>query len=404
MNENILKERKLFGRDLLGPILYDFCYRLRLYQMAFPPQDSVALYMTRGGLRLKYLFDIFLEVNGHTAHQPQHVFYTSRLAAAKGCLTHDLDFVSNIITREFIGKDVGSMLSSLMPGMNLSLKPEIASQKPDREVFKNLYSAKAEYGHEIRTYFGKQAALMRKYVDSLAGARKHVLLVDTGWTANTQAMLMRSYPERNWFGLYFGRWDYRKIKPVHFYNVVGISVDGIDYVKADYKTALFFYHHIIEDPLEVLLPSVETYCENLATGKIEANVQYPEHLIAPAKANDDVFCGMVEYFRNTKTRDHFLISRESENAFRKLAKKILNPSPRDIVVMQVRDRSEDFGKHGKVSVLRQQPLSNLKDKIKNIYYAIWKQGQVTKEFPDFYRIAHLIYCVIDYYARRKAVK
>ena len=60
--KDILKSRKDAGL-LLAPVLYEFCCRLWYVAAAFSPESEALLFMARGGLRLQYLFDLFLKVN-----------------------------------------------------------------------------------------------------------------------------------------------------------------------------------------------------------------------------------------------------------------------------------------------------------------------------------------------------
>ncbi|MBI2394324.1 MAG: methyltransferase domain-containing protein [Deltaproteobacteria bacterium] len=369
-----------YGRAVLGPILHHFCDRLRLYFAAYPADDSVVLYVARGGLRLGYLYRRFLEQNGLEEPIEQKAFGTSRLATAKGCLTRDFELAGRVITREFAGQTMRSMLAAVMPEVALDLPDATATLPVTLEHFQAIFSSQTTWGAAVREYFERQARHLDAYIEGLSGGRKNLLLVDTGWAGNTQAMLMRVYPQFNWFGLYFARWDYRGENPPHFSHVVGVSVEGTRYEKARPATAIFYYHHIIEDPLEPACASVECYVADPLTGEARPNVEASAESVAPGD-EDDLFAGIVAYFDQTSQKDHIAIANRAREAYERLAADILHPSRRTAEILEVRHRSADFGKSEHNPVLLHGGSASLRARMHRVRTALWKQGQLALEFP-----------------------
>lgn len=369
-----------YGRAVLGPILHHFCDRLRLYLAAYRSDDSVVLYVARGGLRLGHLYSQFRAQHGLDEPIEQKAFGTSRLATAKGCLTRDFDLAGRVIVREFAGQTMKSMLAAVMPEVSLDLPEATATLPVTHENFQTLFSSQTAWGAALREYFERQARHLDAYIEALAGGRKNLLLVDTGWAGNTQAMLMRAYPQYNWFGLYFGRWDYRGENPSHFSHVVGISVEGTRYDKARPETAIFYYHHIIEDPLEPACASVECYVADPTTGEARPNVEVSAESVAPGD-RDDFFAGIVAYFDQTTEQDHIAIANRAREAFQRLSSDILHPSRRTAEILEVRHRSADFGKSEHNPVLLRGGSRSLRARLQRVQGALWKQGQLALEFP-----------------------
>lgn len=370
------------GRELLGPIFYQYCYRLQHYLEAARDGSAVALFMARGGFRLQYLHELYRGRNGLDPAIPERPFFVSRFAAARGCLLGDPGFVAPLITREFAGLPVEVMLGALLPGAPLpdGGLPDAASsaggliallERPDR------------LGDLLREALAEQTALLREYLYGLIGGARRVLLVDSGWTGNTQAMLMRSFPDLDWLGCYFGRWDYRRCHPGHFGSVIGVSLDGTGYHPLQPATALFCYHHLIEGVLEVPIASTSGYLRDPATGQVVPDSQIAgQPLCAGPAPGEQMFQGVVDYFRELPSQQSGVaVDLNARLAFQTLGRLILYPQPGDYGVLLVPRRSADFGKPDQVPVLVEwgDPAS-LSCLIKRLRGSLWVQGQVARDW------------------------
>ncbi len=372
--------QRRFGHDLLGPIFLQFCRRLHLATVAFDGRDARLLFVARGGLRLRLLYELWCERTGTTPILPVGDLLISRVASAKGCLAADFDHVAPMLVREFGAGSLGYMLRCLLRGRAIDL-PDVLGHCPVTVgSFAAIYRADDALGRAVRAYFAEQAAALARYLDqALEGARTPVL-VDSGWTGGTQALLMRHFPERDWHGLYFGRWDYGKGPGPHFGHIFGVSVDSLEPYANGAGQALFAYHHLIEDPLEIDAPSVEGYRLENGRGVPEGGAIDPA--VLPPGADDPMFQGIVDYFQAPEGAADFLaVERRAHAAYRRLRRMILWPRRSELPGMQVRPRSADFGRSLTVPVLLRLPQAGLKRRLKSVAAALWKPGQLVVAFP-----------------------
>ena len=87
--------------QLLGSILFEFCCRLHWSSSLYDKKDDALLFMSRGGLRLKFLYELFLKVNGLQAAVSCHPLWISRFAALKMIFEENPELVVSCLVREF---------------------------------------------------------------------------------------------------------------------------------------------------------------------------------------------------------------------------------------------------------------------------------------------------------------
>ncbi len=81
-----------FGREVIGPIFAEFCLRLWSLQSLLQRPDEVALlFCSRGGLRMQFAYERFLQAMGFPA--PVHIapLMVSRLVAIRPALLRTVD-------------------------------------------------------------------------------------------------------------------------------------------------------------------------------------------------------------------------------------------------------------------------------------------------------------------------
>lgn len=394
--------RAAFGRDVLGPIFLDFCAKLRLFEASYAGRNAKALYVARGGLRLRLLFNRFLERHKLSEPTPQADFWTSRLGACKGCLVRDFDYTAQILAREFSYTSLGRMIQCLLPRGTDGSRPYPA---PDHiidqahldapvsaELFAIAYRSQGPVGQMLRDHFESQHHLFNRYIEQLAAGAGKLLLVDTGWTGNTQALLMRSFPQIDWVGMYFGRWDYRKARPWHFYNTFGLVCEGEDFVPDLPETAFFLYHHIIESPLEISVRSVEGYVEE-AGGRVVPDGIDIDNVDLGEGQSDELFHGILEYFNNADPNaSDRRIAADAQRALRRASRIIRFPTRTAVSALTMPPRSADFGKDEHTGVLLPaKPGEHWRQRFTRVKAALWHQGQIVGEFPRVYPLAQLAY-------------
>lgn len=392
MTKNLNVEKIKFGEEIFGPIMHEFCDRLRI-NLKSHEKNSLVLFEARDGLRIKYLYDLFLKNNNYPNPKNQKEIYISRLSAVEGCLYNDLDYVLEIIVYALRHLTIKDALYTILR-KNYDLSPKLANSVMNSKTFKEIYFSDKP-GKEIRKHFLKKYNLLGKYITKLIEKKQNIILIDTGWTGYTQAILMRRF-KKNWMGLYFGKWDYRNINPKHFNKIQGISLDSNKGIN-NKRESIFHYHHLIEDPLEAKIPSIESYI--IKNNNVIPGIKINKKMILPQKENDYFFNGIVNYFNKNKNLSSFEIYKRAEKSYKILSRKIFFPSKKDIDIMSVNQRSADFGMHTyNDAIIRDNIFKSLRKKNINILMSLWKQGQIAYEFPI---ISPIVLLTFYFYTKRK---
>ena len=370
----------LFGENVLGPVFYAFCAKLHLFQAGYE-DHGVALYATRGGARLKFLYETFLKNQGLQNIIPQELFYISRFSSAVGCLSNDFEYVASLLQNQFWAKSNQEAIHLLL-GENVPHAIPNGEQPFTLENFKKIYYDSGEISSLLQKNCQEQYSCLFDYLNSLVKEQKKIVLVDTGWTGNTQAVLMRSFPQWEWNGAYFGKWDYRQISPWHFYSVTGLMVEkGLN----DF---IFQFHHIVEDPMEPNWDSVVQYYRK--NGAIENNAT-TEKSADTVTEKDEQFAGIKSYFLKTKMMPFDEIEKRSSLALSALKRGLLMPTKKDVDCILTRSRSADYGEDISTSV-----FSNKGSFIEKYKAALWKQGFLVHEYGRMGRIINTVYNLFDH--------
>ncbi|MFH1115727.1 MAG: hypothetical protein V1792_17595 [Pseudomonadota bacterium] len=333
---------------------------------------------------------------------PHADLWVSRLAVAKGCLRKDPEYVARIMAREFKRFNLKHMISSLLPkkadGSRVDIGGELIDQElvsamASADLFLRVYRGDWPLSQKLRDYFEMQDSLLSRLVAASVCGHSDVILVDTGWTGNTQAMLMRRFNELRWIGLYFGRWDYRDVKPHHLSQVAGLICDDSVARLKDPEAAIFDFHHLIEGLLEINCGTVEGYHVDGVSGEIVLDGGSECGYSLEPMEHEDLFGGVVEFFcRASRSWSEREITAKATEALYTLSKKIRYPKPEDLRIIAVPSRSIDFGRKGSNPVLRDAvKRPSLVNRLKNIDSALWKQGQMTVDFPRIYPFLQLLY-------------
>lgn len=384
-----------FGCEILGPIFYEYCHLLHSYclSLAYDSKWNL-LFMSRGGFRLKYLFDLYRKIHLIDELVEEKCFFVSRFSVARACLYDDREYVSGLIEKEFIGLKIKKMIFALLGEESGSFHGGRYEELVRSGTLLALLEDDVCASQKLSEMALEQRDLFGEYLSDLIGGSRRLCLVDTGWTGNTQAMLMRSFPQVEWLGLYFGKWNYSKAYQWHFADVVGISVEGTGYNPFSPSTAIFFYHHLIEGLLEPTLNSTEGYLRDLVSGTVVPdNVNADiDQLVQPA-SDEHVLAGVVEYFQSVDpSESKSTIRLNSRKAYKLLARKIMNPTDIDLKILQVGARSADFGKEVSVPVVACRDVQGSYFSVfGNLRRALWKQGQIVLDCGGAAKLVLFIY-------------
>lgn len=374
--EKLIKEKIKFGKEILGPIFYEFCFKLMVYIKTQDPKNTIVLYQARGGLRLRYLFNLFIKNNKFNIECLQKDFFISRLVSINGCLSIDFDYVYSVLMNKKKSESLKNIVFTFLE-KDVSVK-----ELSDLNNFKEAYFSESEVGLSLREHFYEQSRIFKSYFQEITENRENIILVDTGWIASTQGVLMHSFNNKNFIGTYLGKWDYDNSNPWYFLSVNGLSIENNNHNYFNKRGSILHYHHLIEDILEPGIPSIKKYTKDFITTK--ANKKFEDDKIILDKEEDFLFKGVILYFEQTQNRSISKACKEANWAYAKLSKKIFFPNKEDVLVMTVGKRSHDLGNDDEspVNLIKSKGVS-LKSKIKNIRQSLWKQGQIRIEFGFF---------------------
>lgn len=376
--------KREFAFETLGPIFAEYFRRLWLYHQAFGSRFATALFCARGGLRIRYLYNQFLNSIGLHDPVPSHDFMVSRLLSSKVCFNRKKDLVIANLSREFCSSTLLQVTLALLPMhgdvsrlLNDADRAHLEATHATAEAISLLLSS-GIIGKLWREHSCEQEALFKEYLDGIVKGNHIILLHDTGLFGSSQMMLQESYPEYEWVGLYFGRSNYRGDSAPHFSSAIGIMFehDSISYILEE--TCFLRYWHLIEAPLEPDFPSVG-YLTKSQDGIISSNLGTNDLESRVSCRKNPFFAGISEYIANLAS-DHFhSIRLQHRSAIKRLAKKIHAPNPKDVYSLEVGCRSHDFGRPGSVPVLSSQRNIRVRNKLLAIRSALWPEGQMVRE-------------------------
>ncbi len=382
-----------FGREVLGPIFYDYCHRLHSHMLSYDERNASFLFCARAGLRLSYLYELFAKAQGvQPPKNASHIFWLSRFMVAKGLFLRCPESAMNLIAKEFGHTATQFMLPCLLPNyvtgksdIDISLEFDflVLNSSVTPSVVMQVFDSKGEYGQVLRSHYTQQANLFETQINNLMRDSQLGVLIDSGWNATTQRLLMEGYPEIDWHGLYFGRFGDPKVNNWHFSNAVGLMLESYNYIPEKLENCIHYHHHIIEDLLEPDSPSVEYL--RLQNDDVLPDRTYDRFdYKIPGNAQNH-YRGVIEYFESSVSRASSLyqIRASSHEAWKILHEKVCFPSREDVNIVDVRERSADFGKKEKNPILiRAAREISERDKDVRLERAVWKQGQIALDFPD----------------------
>ena len=387
MNANI--EKEIFGQQVLGPIFYDFCRKLYMHQLAYDG-TAVCLYAFRGGARLLYLFEKYLKNEKRHLANEQKGFLTSRICALKGTIYRAYNKAEQILLREYRGEDLQNVVKRLVPDQAIALPRPWRTRIIDSRAVYEMVHGHSPWAQNIQRYFSQQELILKRYIASLSRGKKNLLLVDTGWSGTTQYFLMKGFPEINWHGIYFGKWDTWRENPEHFHTITGVFAEGTKYRFHKPETAVFNYHHIIEGPLEPRIPSVEQLNMD-PNGQIGPRKEFDAGMIPP-QTDEPYFKGICNFFNSPRQYSPEEMSERAYAARVKLRQMIIRPNRNDVQVMVVDPRSADFGKKRKIPIISSNRRGEkFLQRFKGIKKSIWRQGKIVNDFPVLYPVILLVY-------------
>src|SRR5690625_174261 len=257
--------------ELLGPVTHYYLTQLDHHMRQLDDGDTRFLFVSRAGVRIRKLYEAFLETSGRTPPAGMETFWVSRLLLAKGAYNRSpvkaIEAISRELTRYPLSKTIPFIFAAEVAHGSMEA-PASWEELPQVSLREFVESDDVEAKHLVE-YLSDQSAMFEEYLaDTMAHANRGVL-IDSGWQGTGQAMLADHFPEYDWFGLYFGRQaTNRAIPPKLKSNMVGLVFESDNYDPTVPETAISLHRHIIESLFEPNAPSIERLTR--IDGKVEA--------------------------------------------------------------------------------------------------------------------------------------
>lgn len=367
-------DRAAFGRDVLGPIVAEFCLKIWLYvqQARSSEEPACLLFCARGGAGIREAYERVVDRLGLPDDVPRQTLMVSRLIAARTAVEQRSAAALDEIGREFEGRSVADVARALAG-------PEVVVpaswEKPfAADEFYTLLDSDA--GRQVDAEIRSQNELFKRHLDEVSSNAKRLILCDTGLYGSTQRLLAAGLPEMSLETIHFARSNYKGFGEEHFAKVAGLVVEQDKYDPFRTETVVLRYWHIIESLFEPAVPSVRRF-EIKANGCVGTNstdMTYPldSELLNP------LLSGVLAYI--DKVSDGREILNDTGFAWRRLKQSIIFPARPDLAVLDVRERSVDFGRVDRVRAIREQDRSSLRQRLASVRSSLWKEGALCRDF------------------------
>ena len=365
-------------KRLFGPVITKYLYKLHNYIQYLDDGNTVFLYATRAGFRIKKLYEIFIDEN--LSNDKHKLFLTSRFLVSKSFLTSHKDIVLGTFINEYRYATVNTFIKGLLrQDPNEDVEKYLDSNYENINAVEFIENFDKSIHYDLYEYLIQENEKYDKYFKNLIGTKKRVVIIDSGWSGTIQKLLTKIYPELEFYGLYFGKiinknpdwFVLQRIKGLMFEMFNDERFNKVNDLHLE--TAFNIHRHLIEDLFEPSFETVE-YIDSEVPTNIKLEDQY-----------DERFLGVLDYLKNSKNKANSILEiyTESDKAMRKLKDMILFPKSDAIKLFGDLSRSFDFGKEGSIKVLLEPKDRKLGDsKKQRIKDAIWSQGQIYLEYSN----------------------
>lgn len=360
-----------FGRDVLGPIVGEFCLRLWSLGSLMERTDNVAmLFCARGGLRMQLAYERFLAASGLPS--PVHVapLMVSRVVAIRPALLHGIE--------EGLDELVPAAAATLSFEFRHSSLAEVAIA-----VSGSAPSTRAEWeapltpagfaallrhpdGEPVVESLRRQSALFTRHLRDALGPRGHAMIVDTGFYGTTRQLLAEGLPTIDFSSALFAR-SFRS--GVGRAKTFGLSVEAAGYSPLDRRTAVLRYWHFVEWLFEPELPSVRTFTD--VGGVVRSNLEVAGWRQRVEPTPRSAYAGVLAYLDALPKGPAERILLDADRAWSTFRQAVVRPRPGQVEALGVGTRSYDFGTDATWSV---RPWRGPVDALRGSH--MWREGQI----------------------------
>ena len=337
-----------YGREVLGPVVGEFC--LRLWQttaLLDRPDRTALLFCARGGLRMQLAYETFCTATGLPPTTPAASLMVSRVAAIRPALAaavsgdgHRWPATSSSLAYEFRRLTVAATIEAVT-GVRVpepDPPPGDSSGVTLNALVGRLRQADAA---PARQALIRQAGLFVRHVETQAAGRSGLLLVDTGLYGTTSAVLAEGLPGRTVRCALLARSFRAGLDDGVGRAAFGLSVEAAGYSPLVRRTALLRYWHYIEWLFEPDLPSVCLFHDD--AGSVRSDLEIPGWAERVPGPPDSAFGGVLDYLRGLSGRPPGVVAIEADVAWNRLSRSLIRPSAVDAGALRVGTRSKGFG-------------------------------------------------------------
>jgi hypothetical protein len=380
MTKDLGSRRQVFGYEVFGPIMAEFCQRLWLYDRFTPdPKDRILLFCARGGLRLQLIYEHFVHRMRLKTRIESQSFMVSRLVAARTGFANPGPGLQAELEREFSGRPMSEVANALaQEGL---VFPEAWHQPFDLQAFTRLLQSGDFEAEHVKARVANQDRMFRLYLGAILQGRKQAILCDTGLYGSTLRLLSEGIPEIRWSCVQFARCNYKGLPTPHFDRTHGLSVQSDGYVPWDPRSATLRFWQLIEATLEPPLSSVRSFefPHGLETPRCNLEIDGWRDYLASRKA--DIYSGAFAYIDDLSPKELPYVEHHAAGAWRNLKRAVIWPDDDIVAVLEIDDRSRDFGRQELVAQFA--PTMDVTAKRAVISASLWREGAIRKLSPAF---------------------
>lgn len=363
-----------FGREVLGPIVAEFCLAIWLYtEEAGKRGDTALLFCARGGLGIRAAFERVAERLSLPLSVQRENLMVSRLVAARAAIMARSGAALDELGREFRGSSFADVAAALG---GKRYEPVGSWQEPFApEHFFAVLDRPA--GHEILADIDRQNTLFRRHLSAASAGAKRVILCDTGLYGSTQRLLAAGLPDLSFETIQLARCNYKGFSEDHFPRVVGLAVERNRYSPFAVRSTVLRYWQLIESLFEPAIPSVRWFSED-ENGEVTCNAgDIAFGAIDPGIGNP-LLAGALAYI-DAITSGAAVIA-DAARAWPRLRQAVTRPVEADLSALAIGQRSVDFGRSGIVGDGEALPGGAL-SRLASIRSQLWREGAIARAFP-----------------------
>jgi hypothetical protein len=336
-----------FGREVLGPIFAEFCLRLwSLQSLLQRPEEVALLFCSRGGLRMQFAYERFLQAMGLPASVHSAPLMVSRLAAIRPALLRTVDE-----QLESLVPAAARTLSYEMRHASLSevaiaitgIAPDPSDGRWDAPFSTRGFAVLLRHpdSRSVVALLAQQSRLFLRHLASQQGGRPRAVLVDTGLFGTTAHLLADAQPDLEFSLALIARSNYRREPTPLPSNVFGISLQVDGYSPLQRRTAMLRYWQFTEALFEPELPSVSTFTEEQGILRSNLEVEGWQDQIPPRPGS--AYAGLVSYLDVLSPKSGEQVLRDTTAAWNRFWRAVVWPDRDHGYALRSGLRSRDFG-------------------------------------------------------------